>query len=426
MKIKINKTTCIIIAIIGLFFSTSCGNKKADSVKEEEKTEKKEGDHTGEHEDEIALTLEQYKAVQIETGTIEMRNLNAVVKANGYTSVPPQNNANASSLMGGVIQDIYVLEGTYVTKGKVLASIKNLEIIEIQEEYKTSIASIEYLELEYQRQKSLTDENVNAKKIFQEVKSKLAMERARAQSAKSKLDALHVGTNSNGGTFPVLSPINGYVGKIFINKGAYAEVGKPLFEVVDNTQMHLDLNVYEKDLFKIKEGQTVDVVLTNQNNKSIKATIFGINKSFSNESETVAVHSRINSNDVKGLIAGMYVSANINVVNVYVKAVPKEAVVKEGEKYYIFIEEGEEERVIEEEGPHEHNDKDVHKHTDDGKVEKKEKVIAFKPVEVVPGTTDLGYTEISVIGELPANAKVVIKGAFYLLSTKVGGGEHVH
>ena len=170
MKIKINKTTCIIIAIIGLFFSTSCGNKKADSVKEEEKTEKKEGDHTGEHEDEIALTLEQYKAVQIETGTIEMRNLNAVVKANGYTSVPPQNNANASSLMGGVIQDIYVLEGTYVTKGKVLASIKNLEIIEIQEEYKTSIASIEYLELEYQRQKSLTDENVNAKKIFQEVK----------------------------------------------------------------------------------------------------------------------------------------------------------------------------------------------------------------------------------------------------------------
>jgi cobalt-zinc-cadmium efflux system membrane fusion protein len=91
------------------------------------------------------------------------------------------------------------LEGTYVTKGKVLASIKNLDIIEMQEDYKTSMASIEFLELEYQRQKTLTDENVNAKKTFQEVKSKLSIERAKAQGAKSKLEALHVNTNSNGG-----------------------------------------------------------------------------------------------------------------------------------------------------------------------------------------------------------------------------------
>ena len=424
-KIKNIKYFTILLAVC---FIISCGNKKTESTQTTEaKTEvaPKEEEHEEHAEGEVALTLEQYKAVQIETGIVEMRNLNSVVKANGYTSVPPQNSASVSALMGGVVQDIHVLEGTYVTKGKVLASIKNLDIIEMQEDYKTSMASIEFLELEYQRQKTLTDENVNAKKTFQEVKSKLNIERAKAQGAKSKLEALHVSTNTNGGTIPILAPINGYVGKIYINKGAYAEVGKPLFDIVDNSQMHLDLNVYEKDLFKIKEGQIVDVVLTNQHNTSIKAKIFGINKSFSNESKTVAVHSRILNNNLNGLIAGMYVSANINVTDAYVQAIPKEAVVKDGEKYFIYIEEGEEEREVEEEGEHEHSDAE-HEHTADGKVTKKEKVMAFKPIEVVAGTTDLGYTEISPMQPIPEGAKIVTKGAFYLLSASKGGGHHEH
>lgn len=420
--------TSLFSFIIALFFLISCGNKKTETTADnrQQTTDNSQQAHEEHAEGEVALTLEQYKAVQIQTGAVEMRNLNSVVKANGYTSVPPQNSASVSALMGGVVQDIYVLEGTYVTKGKALASIKNLDIIEMQEDYKTSMANIEFLELEYQRQKTLTEENVNAKKTFQEVKSKLAIERAKAQGAKNKLETLHVGTNSNGGTIPVLAPISGYVGKIYINKGAYAEVGKPLFDIVDNSQMHLDLNVYEKDLFKIREGQIVDVVLTNQHNTSIKAKIFGINKSFSNESKTVAVHSRIINNNLNGLIAGMYVSANINVTDAYVQAVPKEAIVKDGEKYFIYIEEGEEEREVEEEGEHEHNDKEAHEHSADGKAIKKEKVIAFKPIEVVQGTTDLGFTEISLMSELPEGSKIVTKGAFYLLSASKGGGHHEH
>lgn len=429
MNNKIINTSSLFIFTIAILFLNSCGNKKTETTTSTMATAEakpKEEAHEEHAEGEVALTLEQYKAVQIETNAVEMRNLNSVVKANGYTSVPPQNSASVSTLMGGVVQDIYVLEGTYVIKGKPLASIKNLDIIEMQEDYKTATASIEYLELEYQRQKTLTEENINAKKLVQEVKSKLNIERAKAQGAKSKLEALHIGTNSNGTTIPVLAPISGYVGKIYINKGAYAEVGKPLFDIVDNSQMHLDLNVYEKDLFKIKEGQIVDVVLTNQHNTSIKAKIFGINKSFSNESKTVAVHSRILNNNLNGLIAGMYVSANINVNDAYVQAVPKEAIVKDGEKYFVFIEEGEEEREVEEEGEHEHNDKEAHEHSADGKAIKKEKVIAFKPIEVVPGTTDLGYTEISLMQSLPENAKIVTKGAFYLLSASKGGGHHEH
>ncbi|OXA81009.1 efflux transporter periplasmic adaptor subunit [Flavobacterium frigidimaris] len=374
----------------------SCNEKKEEETHEEEKSST-----------EVALTASQYKTIGIETGFVENRNLNKVIKANGYTTVPPQNSAEVSTLIGGTVKDIFVLEGTFVNKGKVLATIQNLEVIEMQEEYHSATANIEYLQLEYNRQKTLSDENVNPRKTFQEVKAKLAAERAKAQAAKNKLEALHVSTKGSTSLVPIVAPISGYVGKISIAKGAYAQTGVSLFEVVDNSQMHLDLNVYEKDLGSISLGQVIDFVLTNQSNKSIKGKIFGINKSFSNESKTVAVHAKIESADAKGLIPGMYVSANINITNATVPALPKDAVVRNADKYFVFVEE------------------DEHKEKSENK-ENHEKEIHFKAIEVIPGTTDLGFTEVKFVDEIAPNAKIVTEGAFYLLSAMKGGGEHEH
>ncbi|AWK05528.1 efflux RND transporter periplasmic adaptor subunit [Flavobacterium crocinum] len=391
---------CVIFALFAV--NLSCNEKKAEETPDEEKTST-----------EVALKESQYKTIGIETGFVEDRNLNKVIKANGYTTVPPQNSAEVSTLIGGTVKDIYVLEGTFVNKGKVLATIQNLEVIEMQEEYQSATANVEYLQLEYNRQKTLSDENVNPRKIFQEVKAKLAAERARAQAAKNKLDALHVPAKGKTSLVPIVAPINGYVGKINIAKGAFANTGVSLFEVVDNSQMHLDLNVYEKDLASISIGQVIDFVLTNQSNKSIKGKIFGINKSFSNESKTVAVHAKIDPADAKGLIPGMYVSANINITNATVPALPKDAVVKNADKYFVFVQE-------------EGHAEEKHEHKEGEKEEAHEKEIHFKAVEIIPGTTDLGFTEIKFVDKIDPQAKIVTKGAFYLLSAMKGGGEHSH
>ena len=401
--------------LFSIFFTlNSCADKKTEEAHEEEKSES-----------EVALTAIQYKTVGIETGSVENRNLNLVIKANGYTTVPPQNRANISTLIGGTVKDILVLEGTFVNKGKVLATIQNLEVVEMQEDYNSAVANIEYLQLEYNRQKTLSDQDVNPRKVLQEVKAKLAVERARAQAAKNKLQALNMST-SGSSLVPIVSPISGYVGKISIAKGAFAETGTTLFEVVDNSQMHLDLNVYEKDLGSISVGQTIDFILTNQGNKSIKGTIFGINKSFSNESKTVAVHAKINTDDSKDLISGMYVSANINIKNTTVPAVPKDAVVKNGDKYFVYIQEEHKEKTTAKKAEaHEHKEGEAHSQEAAGEEEGHNEV-HFKAIEVIPGTTDLGYTEVKFVEAIPTDAKIVINGAFYLLSAMKGGGEHGH
>jgi cobalt-zinc-cadmium efflux system membrane fusion protein len=410
------KNKVFLILVLACFsFLNACGDKQTQEEHEEEKSET-----------EVELTQKQFITIGIKTGNIEMKNLNTIIKANGYTAVPPQNKANISALIGGVVKDIFVLEGTYVSKGKTLATIQNLEVTEMQEDYNSAVANIEYLQLEYNRQKTLSDENVNPRKVFQEIKSKLAVEKARAQAAKNKLQALNVSLSGSTSLIPIISPISGYVSKISITKGAFAETGVTLFEVVDNSQMHLDLNVFEKDLDKISVGQEVDFVLTNQSNKSIKGKIFGINKSFSNESKTVAVHAKINPSFSKDLISGMYVAANINITNQTVQALPKDAIVRNGDKYYIYVQEQHSEKSLNtKEKAHDHKEGESHPKSSNSSDENGEK-IHFKAIEVVPGTTDLGYTEIKVVEEIPANAKIVIKGAFYLLATSKGGGEHEH
>ena len=55
-----------------LILLISCGEKKSEETHEEEKSET-----------EVALTATQFKTIGIETGSIEMKNLNTVIKANG-------------------------------------------------------------------------------------------------------------------------------------------------------------------------------------------------------------------------------------------------------------------------------------------------------------------------------------------------------
>jgi cobalt-zinc-cadmium efflux system membrane fusion protein len=124
----------------------------------------------------------------------------------------------------------------------------------------------------------------------------------------------------------------------------------------------------------------------------------------------------------------MYVSANININNATVPALPKDAIVKDGEKYYVFIQEEhhEEPKKAKQKEEHVHKMGEAHSEHAEGEEEEEHNEVHFEAVEVIIGTTDLGYTEVKFVKEIPVDAKIVIKGAFYLLSAMKGGGSHEH
>jgi cobalt-zinc-cadmium efflux system membrane fusion protein len=230
----------------------------------------------------------------------------------------------------------------------------------------------------------------------------------------------------------ITAPISGYITDVNVKIGTNAEPGQVLFSIVDNSKMHVDLLVYEKDLQKVKVGQTINFVLTNQDNTEIQGKVFSIGKAFENETKSVAVHADI-TNEQQTLIPGMYVNALINVGTHSVKAVPVDAVVKADGREFIFVlEESEEEDNHEEGHDHAegHSHDDGHDHEEEPAHEEEHgKSFHFQRIEVKTGTTQLGFVQVTVLQTIPAHAQIVLKGAYYIqshLMKSEGGGGHAH
>ena len=353
-------------------------------------------------ENEVHLNEAQFKAAEIVLGTFSKKNLNEVVSSNGYTKLPPQNQADVSVHSSGIVKNIFVEEGEKVRKGQVIATIESPEFAKLKEAYLHSRSNLTFLKADYERQKTLNEEAVNAKKTYEKAKSDYEMEQARFASLKKQLALLNINlAESASATVPVLAPISGYVTEIHIRIGTAITAGTSLLNIVDNSKLHVDLLVYEKDLYKVKKGQKVRFILTNQNQNEIVGTIFGVGKAFENDTKAVAIHAEIDNKDEK-LISGMYVNALIDLGANAVFALPLESVVKADGRSFIFVLD-----------KNDSGDNEYH----------------FKRIEVKEGASQLGFVQINLLQQLPSDAKIALDGAYYIqshLTKSQGGGGHAH
>jgi multidrug efflux pump subunit AcrA (membrane-fusion protein) len=246
-----------------------------------------------------------------------------------------------------------------------------------------------------------------------------------------QLMGVNPATLRNGKLISVLavrSPISGVVSDVMVKIGGYVDASTPVAEIVDNSQLHLDLFVYEKDMPKLKNNRLIHFTLTNNPGKEYDAQIYSLGSSFEGESKAVTVHAKVQG-DKTGLIDGMNITAAISLEKASVPAVPTDAIVTIAGQDYIFMvtdEHAEEEHHEEGKDSVQHDAKEPHDHEEANKPV--EKGLTFEKVAVAKGTTDVGYTEITLLKKIPKDAKIVVKGSFFVLAkmTNSGEGEHGH
>src|SRR3546814_9869938 len=103
---------------------------------------------------------------------------------------------------------------------------------------------------------------------------------SRAAAVKAKLNLRHLDTQSIASckiydTISVKAPIGGYIKMVDVVTGQYAQPQQELFEIVDNSHIHADLMVYERDIAKVEKGQKVLFSTTNMHEKVLTATKIG-------------------------------------------------------------------------------------------------------------------------------------------------------
>lgn len=291
-------------------------------------------------ENTITLTDEQLKAFPLTMTSLAKNTVSGKLILTGKVDVDPDHMASLSSAMGGYIKSINVLPGKTVKKGEVLLVLEDNEFIQIQQDYLTTKAQLLSASPNYQRQKELNESKSSSDKTMQQAETEYRSLLAAKSALEEKLKLININPASLTNetikrTIPVLSPFNGTISKVLVNKGKYVASSDVLIELINPEGFLLKMRVFEKDWSKVAVGQAIEARTNHSNGESIKGKIISVGNVIAEDGGTEVIAKIVNSNTVK-LAAGLYINATLDVKSYNTYTLPEEAVVSYEGKSYVF------------------------------------------------------------------------------------------
>lgn len=289
--------------------------------------------------DEVVLTPAQRSRANIVTGLLTDTTVSTELLVHGMVDVPPQNIVSVSFPMGGYLRSTKLLPGMHVNKGEVIGIIEDQALVQLQQDYLVTASKLDYLRKDYDRQKMLNENKVNADKVFQQAAADRQSQEVMLRGYEEKLrliginaSALQAGNISR--SVVLRSPINGYVSKVNVNIGKYVNPTDVLFELINPDDMHGALTVFEKDINKIRVGQTVEMQFVDDPGKKYAGEIIIFTRNV-NEDRSGTVHCHFETMP-KNLMPGMFLTARVYLDKRKALVVPASAVVRHAGKQYVF------------------------------------------------------------------------------------------
>lgn len=405
------KTLYTPLLIITLFL-TACGSKKPEETA-------LAAAKVPEHEaDVLEFSSDQFHAVGMQLGNISNTNLSNYIKASGSIEVPPQQLISITSPYGGIIKTTSILEGKYIGQGEVVATIENPEFLQIQQDYLESSSQLSFLQQDLARQEELVKENIAARKSLQKASSEYNTMNARVEGLKAKLKMINVNPASvRSGNFTsrvnIYSPQGGYVTKVLANIGKFVGPNEVVADIANTSNMLVSINVFEKDIPKINIGQKIRFRAAGDTVERL-AVVTLMGKDI-HENRTVEVQARISTPSSK-LFPGMFVNAILEIGSISTPALPQQAVVQAGGKNYIFV-------LEESLGQHKESASEPTDKKDGAPKKDEASHYAFRRLEIGIGVSENGYTAVILPEKFDMQKKIVVKGAYDLLSKMINSAE---
>jgi cobalt-zinc-cadmium efflux system membrane fusion protein len=364
----------IVLPLLGLLL-IGCQSKKEDTATETKSV----------NESIVSLTEAQLKNANLLVGTLEQKSLSSILKVNGKIDVPPQNMVSISMPLGGYLKTTHLLPGMHINKGEVIATMEDQQYVQLQQDYLTTKSRLYFAEKEYNRQKELNQSQASSDKVYQQADADYKTLRITLSALGEKLKLINVNPatlseKNISKSVNIYAPITGFVSKVNVNIGKYVNPADVLFELINPSDIHLNLKIFEKDITKLSIGQKVIAYTNNQPENKHDCEIILISKDLSVDEHAADVHCHFENYD-KLLLPGMYMNADIEVKSNNAVALPEDAVVTYEGKEYIFVQLDQ---------------------------------MHYQLVEVTTGTSENGYIEIQNGDDLKTK-KVVTKGAYTLL-----------
>ena len=263
----------------------------------------------------ITVTKAQFESEKMAFGTLNEFDFNESIKVNGMIDVPPQNKSSISTFIGGYITKTPLLIGDEVKKGQLLVTLQNPEYVEIQQNYLEVAEQLNYLKSEFNRQKTLFDEEITSEKNYLKAESSYKSNLAHYNGLRKKLQMMNISPQrveqgQISSSINLYAPIEGYVTKVNVSNGAFVSPSDVILEIVDTDHIHLELSVFEKDIMNVKKGQKILFQIPEASSETFDAEVHLVGTTIDETSRRVKVHGHVD-NEEDNFIVGMFVEAEI-------------------------------------------------------------------------------------------------------------------
>ncbi len=206
-----------------------------------------------------------YDTLKPEVGTI-------IQKTVATGSIVPKKEVDIKPQVSGILDKLYVKEGTRVTRGQILAKIK---IIPNMANLSNAEANLQRQEINlrnakqnFNRQKQLFEQQVIAEQEFQEAKISLDLAEQDLAAAKENLQIIREGTPREAGSTTTLvkATVSGTVLSIPVKEGASViesntfNEGTTVAQIANMNEMEFQGKVDESEVGKLRTG--MDLLLT--------------------------------------------------------------------------------------------------------------------------------------------------------------------
>jgi cobalt-zinc-cadmium efflux system membrane fusion protein len=380
-----NRSFIHLILALGLFsFVLSCGQKEI-AGDEEQDIEGPQG---------VVFTPEQVRYAKMKFGDFVEAKLSHDVYAKGKIKLPSDKLAEVNTTLGGIVNSIYVHNGEDVRKGQPLCRLVHPDIIQVQSDYLKARYDLSVAREHFERQKLLATEEVASQKAYQVAERDFLWAsihfkalKMNAQLAGFDMQSLDEGVILD--HLDIRSPISGKVDDIYLHIGKFVEPGMPMFDVVDKSDLHAEIMVFERDIPYVKTGQRVTMSLSNISDEVFEGEVYTIYHSMEESARTIPIIVHFDKVP-EDSYPGMFVSSTIHTGEDVYQALPEEAIVAEkDDENYIY-------------------------YTLDDPISSEE--IRFEKIQVHPLLIEDGYASVALLDSLPPNAHIVLEGGYYIRS----------
>ncbi|MDD5361358.1 MAG: efflux RND transporter periplasmic adaptor subunit [Ignavibacteria bacterium] len=329
----------LIITLLTVIFVSGCTEKK-----EELKTNSSEKQKT----ETVTLSKESRERIKLATEIVREEQYSGSIKIPAVIISDQNNEAQVGPIVPGRVKKVFVNVGSNVSAGQTLMLIEGLEIGVLKADFLKSKTTLNFTEQEYNRQKTLAEQNAGSQKNL--ISSKAEYEKALAEfnamdkkihSIGLKDDEILNDKNDlhSAGDLAIKSPISGVIAERNVVIGQYVESSSVAFKIMNTKSLLVEGQIYESDFYKLGSNKSVEFVSPSLPNEVFLCEVTYKGQTIDEKTRTIKIRAKVinpRSKLLPQMFGDLIIKSADSRKGIFV---PSSAIHKDSEQAFVFMQE---------------------------------------------------------------------------------------